>query len=236
MPKPTQPARKLFGVSLLLLLLVIAACEDDPAARPETYPIVLYGESVEAVTDIRMYTGAGEITDPAKIQAYVAGWRYFNGDEEGKGEPFVTFTSERQATFSVWFDDVAPQPGQIGFSVERNGNQFRFTSDSEIPVSSDRPEKTVRAILKHLHPVSTYPTATGLRYATKQVAVAQGTTAHLAFPVIVFQTSYGSPAIDQHYVIKGVQYNEFNEDAIAALGATDTLAVRTFHVHAKIKP
>src|SRR5690606_24325443 len=125
--------------------------------------------------------GGGEITDPEKIRAYVAGWHYFNGNEEGKGEPFVTFTSERQATFSVWFDDAAPQGGQIRFSVERNGNQFRFTSEPEIPVSSGRPEEALRAILKHLHPVSTYPTATGLRYATKQVAVAQGTAAHLAF-------------------------------------------------------
>lgn len=143
------------------------SCKKEKDA-PLVFPLNFYTEKVEVKTATKMFKAAGQVTNGAEISTVLTGIDNFDLEKQriDKDKIVITFNSESQATIS---------DGNRKFSIEKNGNQFLFYSESDFLVAGNPayPSNAIfRAMLKYLDKIVN--TSPWLPPLTREIRVAYG--------------------------------------------------------------
>lgn len=124
------------------------------------------------------------------------------------------------------------------FSIAKSNDQFIFYSSEPIDIFNYN--NFGNLLPKHKSPVVSIPSPLPLpipddKKYTKRVMLGYGTYNEIAINYMIckFSVQIKYPYFPRRYASISLNSNEFDENIISTLGATDTLAVTTYSIHYK---
>ena len=227
-----------FSILALLTIVIVGfnSCkkEDDTAI----FPLEIYVTKLEVSSATRLFTKDGEIKDAKKIARFVEKSESFHAEDSysGLGQLAITFLSKDSAFF---------ENKDYRFGVNKNGNQFIFTSARAYlqPIGNSLTEHILVHLFKHRNVAGsvTIPVFNGNGSETvsgvKEVRVAYGNYVELKFPMLAYSAKSKVGTEDAYSVANnsGIINNELDTSAPSYLTGNDTLAVKLYMVTCKKK-
>ena len=208
---------KRLEIIFLIIIILLCSCRKDVENIPN-FPITLYASEITNLTNVRLFVGKTQITDDNILNKFISDISYFE-------LPNIMELSNKSMIFLS--NDSATWDG-IGFSVNKNTNQFLFYSPFFMVAANH--QSIVRPLLKHKEDlVQVLPEfITNYCYTTRNVNVGYGSYANMGLCILTYKISRTNSL--SHFGAAGTILNEFNKDAIDTLQPSDTLAIREYRI------
>lgn len=209
---------------LLLFAIALLACKKEKTEEI-TFPINMYVEKAEVVSDTKIYIKGGQLNDPQKVAELM--WIYtrnFNQEQRVTDEIFLKFLSKDSVTF---FNMLSP------YHIEKTGDKLIMTSSVQsIAPKPFFPDQLYRHVTKYQN-----VRAEGNSEISKDVRLAYGSNyKELKIPMFAYVVSSRILTPANRLDRRGeLVVNEFNEDVLNKLGNNDTILVKTYMLTVKAK-
>lgn len=213
-------------IFLILPLIALFGCKKEKTEEI-IFPIGMFAEKAEVVSDTKIYIKGGQLNDPQKVTELM--WIYtreFRQEQNltGAGERYLNFVAKDSVTF---FNMHSP------YLIERNGNRLMMTSTIQsIAPLPFLPDQLYHHVTKHQN-IRTE----GNSQISMDVRVAYGNNYdELKLPMFAYVVSSRiETPVNRLDRRGGLVVNEFNEDILNKLGKNDTILVKTYMLKVKAK-
>lgn len=208
-------------IFILFLTGLFYSCKKENVENI-VFPLTLELKEVTDVSNVRLFTNGKEVIEPNSINTFTADESWFKA---GISELYLKSKLYIESTDSIRFDNEVHK-----FSIEKNNNQYLFISSKSI---YDYPFLYSMQKYQYKNP-ELFGTET--IFLNKPVRVGYGTYSNLKISYFLCKFSMNSKYLGNGETGKNVHFfgiiiNEFNEDFIKSLSATDTLAIKEFKVN-----
>ncbi|MDR3339892.1 MAG: hypothetical protein LBT25_07375 [Candidatus Symbiothrix sp.] len=204
-------------ICFLIVIGFLSSCEKNDSLA-ENFPITLYASEITQIAEIKMWVDKKEINDNEKKLKFIENANCFNlSNRVEEAGASIIFLSK---------DSVVFGSNTFGFTVQKQDNQFLFYSPLDVIVTNG---DIVHPLLKYtdeLKPIYEE------RYITREIRVAYGSYANLELCFLAYKLAKNTEydGINMGLLASGTLMNEFNNDAINSLQATDTLAIQEYKI------
>ncbi len=217
----------IYKILLTLFLTATLGCKKASKEEDINFPITMYSEKAEVVSDTKVYVKNGVLNDPLKTRELM--WiysRYFSLENklENAGENYLSFISKDSVTF---YNRHSP------YLIARNGDQLMMTSIIQSLASKPMlPNQLYHQVAKYQN-----IKIEGDAEISKDIKVAYGSGySDLKIPMFAYVTSsWLSDPINALNRRGGLIVNEFNDDVIKNIGERDTIIVKKYMLIVKAK-
>lgn len=206
-----------FATVIILVALGLVSCSESDSEEVD-FPIALYAQQLTKVSDIRMFTAKGEITDPNKIISFTEDAESFNPPDDVKDSEAAIIFHSRD---SIIFDKERGE----GYRVQKNENLFLFYSQPYVAIASI---PLYFQMQKHKAELTPVILPGGQYFITKTVIPAYGSYKKLEMCLLSYKISQNSHSSSTW--AWGTAFNEFDPKVINSLNEADTLAIQEYRI------
>ncbi|RZM27356.1 MAG: hypothetical protein EOO88_13610 [Pedobacter sp.] len=213
--------------SIPILLLIMLGCKKENSESKTVFPVNMYLEKAEIISDTKVYTKGGQLNDLQKTTELM--WiytRYFSLEQnlENVGQQYLSLISKDSVTF---FNMHSP------YVIQRTGDRLIMTSAIQFIASKPMlPDQLYHHVARYQNIKSEGDTE-----ISRDVRLAYGNGfSELKIPAFAYVTSSRIEGpVSGLNRRGGLVINEFNEEVLKRIGERDTIIVKTYSLTVKAR-